>query len=279
VSLTYHEVGERLICHHCGHTETPPTKCPKCGSPYLRQFGAGTQRVEAELTALVPGLPVVRMDADTTSGVGGHEKRLAEFEAMPSGVLLGTQMVAKGLDYPEVELVGVVNADTTLHMPDFRAGERTFQLLEQVAGRAGRGPAGGSVVIQTYWPDHPAIAAVAAHDPALFITPELSERASLGYPPSGRLGRLLLTGVDERAVRAAATAVAEQVSSRAPKEWQVLGPAPAPIARIKNAHRWHVLVKAPVDAPLSDVMAAALQQAAVGRAVSVAPDVDPLDLL
>ena len=197
VSLTYHhEVGNRLVCHHCGATQPLPARCPKCTSPYLRQFGTGTQRVEAELAAAVPGLPVVRMDADTTGGKGGHERRLAEFEAMRCGVLLGTQMVAKGLDYPEVELVGVINADTTLHMPDFRAAERTYQLLEQVSGRAGRGAAGGTVVIQTYWPDHPAIVAAAAHDPDSFYATELPLRRALGYPPCGRLARLVLTGKD-----------------------------------------------------------------------------------
>ncbi|HEY5506929.1 MAG TPA: primosomal protein N', partial [Coriobacteriia bacterium] len=279
VSLTYHEVGERLICHHCGQTSSLPPKCPKCSSPYLRQFGAGTQRVETELRAIAPGLPVVRMDADTTSGVGGHERRLAEFEALSSGVLLGTQMVAKGLDYPEVELVGVVNADTTLHMPDFRAGERTYQLLEQVAGRAGRGQAGGSVVIQTYWPDHPAIAAVAAHDPQRFIRQELEERAGLGYPPAGRLARVLLTGPDNAGVKLSASSVAEAARGAAPGGVAILGPAPAPIARIKNAYRWHVLVKGPVDSDLPGLVAAAISHASVERDVAVAPDIDPLDLM
>jgi primosomal protein N' (replication factor Y) len=149
VSMTYHEVGDRLVCHHCGAAQPLPSVCPRCGSVYLRQFGAGTQRVESELRAAVPGLPVVRMDMDTTRAKGGHELRLAEFEEMPSGILLGTQMIAKGLDYPDVTLVGVVNADTTLHMPDFRAQERTYQLLEQVAGRAGRSEKGGTVVVTT----------------------------------------------------------------------------------------------------------------------------------
>jgi primosomal protein N' (replication factor Y) len=219
------------------------------------------------------------MDADTTSGVGGHERRLAEFEALRSGVLLGTQMVAKGLDYPEVELVGVVNADTTLHMPDFRAGERTYQLLEQVAGRAGRGEAGGSVVIQTYWPDHPAIAAVAAHDPQRLIRQELEERAGLGYPPAGRLARVLLTGSDNAAVKLSASSVAEAARGAAPEGVTILGPAPAAIARIKNAYRWHVLIKGPVDSDLPGLVGAAISRASVERDVAVAPDIDPLDLM
>ncbi len=281
VSLTYHEVGNRLICHHCGCTQPLPARCPKCSSPYLRQFGTGTQRVEAELAAAVPGLPVVRMDADTTGGKGGHERRLAEFEAMKSGVLLGTQMVAKGLDYPEVELVGVINADTTLHMPDFRAAERTYQLLEQVSGRAGRSAAGGKVVIQTYWPDHPAIMAAAAHDPDSFYGTELPMRSALGYPPCGRLARLVLTGRDAAATRSSAIALVEALgaAAKALPGCVVLGPSPAPIAKAKDAWRWQALVKAPAGSDISSVVRDGLDRARIAEGVSVAPDVDPVDML
>ncbi len=179
ISMTYHDAGSRLACHHCGATRAVPAACPRCSSPYLRQFGAGTQRVESELKLLLGEWPVVRMDADTTRGKGAHERSLAAFEALDSGVLLGTQMIAKGLDYPDVTLVGVVSADVTLNLPDFRAGERTYQLLEQVAGRAGRGERPGRVVVQTYWHDHPAIRAAAAHDPAVFYVPESA--AAFGY--------------------------------------------------------------------------------------------------
>ena len=199
-SLTYHEVGSRLACHHCGATRAVPAVCPRCASPYLRQFGAGTQRVESELASLLPDLPVVRMDADTTKGKGGHESALAKFEALDSGVLLGTQMIAKGLDYPEVTLVGVINADTTLHLPDFRAGERTYQLLEQVSGRAGRGERQGRVIVQTYWPEHPAIQAAARHEPRVFYEEEERVRAALGYPPYGRLANILFWSSDKSAV-------------------------------------------------------------------------------
>jgi primosomal protein N' (replication factor Y) len=281
VSLTYHDVGSRLVCHHCGHTEAVPPRCPSCGSPYLRQFGTGTQRVEAELAVAAPGLPIVRMDADTTMGKGGHEKRLVEFEAMSSGVLLGTQMVAKGLDYPEVTLVGVVNADTTLHLPDFRAAERTWQLLEQVGGRAGRGKRPGLVVIQTYWPDHHAVRAAAAHDPAMLYDPEKAERASLGYPPFGRLADIGFTGEDLSAVRTAAGAAAAAltVAVAGRESWRVLGPSPAPIARVRRLHRWHVLLKAPPGASVPEVVAAVLRDTPVPAGVSVAPDIDPMDLL
>lgn len=281
VAFTYHEVGNRLVCHHCGSTRPLPGRCPKCSSPYLRQFGTGTQRVEAELAAAVPGLPVVRMDADTTGGKGGHERRLAEFEAMSSGVLLGTQMVAKGLDYPEVEFVGVINADTTLHMPDFRAAERTYQLLEQVSGRAGRSAAGGRVVIQTYWPDHPAIMAAAAHDPDAFYRDELEQRRALGYPPCGRLARLVVSGRDAAAVRSSATALAKAlgVAAEGSIGYAILGPGPATIAKAKDAYRWQVLVKSPAGADISAVVRAGLAGARMAEGVSVAPDVDPVDMM
>ncbi len=279
VSLTYHEVGGRLVCHHCGHSEALPTACPECGSLFLRQFGAGTQRVEAELTAAMPGLPVVRMDMDTTGTRGGHERRLAEFEALETGILLGTQMIAKGLDYPEVTLVGVVNADTTLHMPDFRASERTYQLLEQVAGRAGRGERGGQVVIQTYWPDHPAIRAVALHDPGPLLAEERANRALLGYPPFGRLANITLTGRALDCVKRAAVSLAAELRGSAQPGWSVLGPSPAILARVRASFRWHILVKGPEGADVPSLVRNALTAYSPVEGVSVAPDIDPLDLM
>lgn len=279
VALTYHEVGKRLVCHHCGARRALPVRCPKCDSPYLRQFGTGTQRVEAEIEAIVPGLPVVRMDADTTSVKGGHEKRLAEFEALPSGVLLGTQMVAKGLDYPEIVLVGVVNADTTLHMPDFRSAERTHQLISQVSGRAGRGSEPGEVIVQTYWPDHPAIAFAARHDAAGFYASEMPDRQALGYPPAGRMARVVVSGKAADDVRSHAEALAASMKAAAPPGTQVLGPSPAPIARVKEAYRWHLLVKGPQGARIPDLLWDALRRVSPIEGVSVAPDVDPSDMM
>lgn len=277
-SLTFHEVGKRLMCHHCGSTRQVPATCPECSSPYLRQFGAGTQRVEAELQALVPDMPVVRMDADTTKGKGAHERQLAAFEALDSGVLLGTQMIAKGLDYPEVTLVGVIAADVTLNLPDFRAAERTYQLLEQVAGRAGRGERPGTVVVQTYWPDHPAIIAAAQHDPRQFYEQESQTREALGYPPYGRLANLLVWGRDRAAVAKHAQVVADAVTRNAPQGWSVLGPSPAPLSRLKSVWRWHVLIKAPAGADMADTLAAVSTQAGRVEGVTFAVDVDPLDL-
>ncbi len=277
-SLTFHESGATLVCHHCGESSHAPGVCPMCRSPYLRRFGAGTQRVANEVSSLLPELPVIRMDADTTSVKGGHEARLAEFEAVSSGVLVGTQMVAKGLDYPEVTLVGVVSADTTLHIPDIRSGERTFQMLEQVAGRAGRGHEEGRVLVQTYWPEHPAIRALALNDPEVFYARERQQRQELHFPPYGRLANILVTASADSLARRCATSVAEELSNAAPPEWEILGPAPAPLARLKNRFRWHVLVKTPVDSPLPTKLRAALQGVKSIEEVIVTVDIDPLDL-
>lgn len=279
VSLTYHEDVGELHCHHCGARSPVPPTCPRCGSAYLRRFGAGTQRAESELKALLPGVPVVRMDADTTAGKGGHERALAEFESHGCAVLLGTQMIAKGLDYPDVTLVGVLNADTSMHVPDFRAAERTFQLLEQVAGRAGRGPLGGQVVIQTYWPDHPAVLAVATRDASGLYERERVERQALGYPPYGRLVNIGVTGASAKAVRATAEKAVAELRRACPPEWEVLGPAPAPIARIKGRWRWHAVVKAPARAQVSPPVRAALDSLGVADGVSVVADVDPVGML
>ncbi|MDR2587668.1 MAG: primosomal protein N', partial [Coriobacteriales bacterium] len=194
-SFTYHERPPRLMCHHCGATIPVPAVCPDCGSPYLKQLGPGTQFAADQLKAILPeGTPLIRMDADTTRGKDGHERCLNEFIAAPFGVLLGTQMIAKGLDFPEVTLVGVLIADTALKFPDFRAPERTYQLLEQVAGRAGRAEKDGRVIVQTYWPEHVAIRAAATHNRELLLADERATRAEIGYPPYTRLANILLWG-------------------------------------------------------------------------------------
>lgn len=278
-SLTYHEQGQFLACHHCANRSPVPATCPSCGSPYLRQFGAGTQRVVAELETLMPGMPIVRMDADTTTGKGGHERQLSEFESLSSGVLVGTQMVAKGLDYPEVTLVGVLNADTTLHLPDFRASERTWQLLSQVAGRAGRGPLGGSVVIQTYWPDHPAVRAAATGQREALLAEEYEARSALGYPPFGRLANIVISAPNEADAQKAAAAVATALESHMPSGGRLLGPSPAPLAKLKRSYRWHVLLKAPAGAVLSGSVRSALGTVRKLEGTTIAVDMDPVDLL
>ena len=278
VSLTYHDRADRLTCHHCGHEEAVVRACPRCGSPYLRKFGAGTERIEQELLARWPDLPVVRMDADTTKGKGGHERALAAFESLRPAVLLGTQMIAKGLDYPDITLVGVLSADLSLRIPDFRAAERTYQLLQQVAGRAGRSDKRGTVVIQTYWPDHPAIQAVAMATPSLIYNRERQERSELGYPPYARLANVLLSGARYQAVSSAADGLASQIRARLPEGWSLLGPADPAIARLKGSYRRHMLLRGPRDAELGPLIRAALAQVSVPDGVSVTIDVDPTDL-
>lgn len=278
VSLTYHDRADRLTCHHCGHEEPVVRACPRCGSPYLRKFGAGTERIEQELLARWPDLPVVRMDADTTRGKGGHERALAAFESVRPAVLLGTQMIAKGLDYPDITLVGVLSADLSLRVPDFRAAERTYQLLQQVAGRAGRSEKRGTVVIQTYWPDHPAIQAVADAMPSQVYDRERDERSELGYPPYARLANVLLAGPQYPAVRSAADALAGGLRARLPVGWTVLGPADPALARLKGSHRRHMLLRGPRGAELGPLIRSALAHTNIPDGVSVAIDVDPIDL-
>ena len=289
-SLTYHERGAALICHHCSYRVPAPPVCPKCGSPYLKKFGAGTQRVEAELRALLdamPGVgqrvPIVRMDADTTSGKGAHQRLLEEFAAADAAVLLGTQMIAKGLDFDDVTLVGVINADTQLHLPDYRAGERTFDLMEQVAGRAGRASLPGRVLVQTYEADSVAVRAAAAYDRALFLRDELPKRKMLGYPPYVRMANVLAWGKDEEAVRHAAEDLHRALSARVRdyggEEWCVLPAAPCVLAKLRGTYRWHIVVKCPLGEDLSGVLAPFFRSRKPNAAVNVAVDVDPNDLL
>ena len=282
-SLTYHERGHKLVCHTCGREYAVPPLCPECGSRYLRQFGAGTQRVEDELRGVLPeGFTVVRMDADTTKGKSGHDRCLAEFDEAESAVLLGTQMIAKGLDFPQVTLAGVINADTTLKLADFRAAERTYDLLEQVAGRAGRGDVPGRVIIQTYQPRHPAILAVLRHDRSVFSENELAARQEVGYPPFVRLANVIMWGKVGADVEKVAWAVAEKLRDYAEVALpgcEILGPAECALSRVEGNFRWHVLVKAAPQSELGAILGDALKRLQMPAQVSLAIDVDPYDLL
>lgn len=289
-SLTYHERGNMLMCHHCGYRIPAMPVCPECGSPYLRKFGAGTQRVEDDLKALIGGfpdvsveVPVIRMDADTTTRKGAHQRLLEQFASAPVAVLLGTQMIAKGLDFDDVTLVGVINADTQLHLPDYRAAERTFDLIEQVAGRAGRAELDGRVMVQTYQADSAAIAAAAAYDRASFLRDELPKRRALGYPPYVRLANALIWGADEGTVRRAAEQLREDLAQRVRdyggQGWLVLAATPCVFARLKGVYRWHVLVKAPLEADLSKVLLPVMRERKPSGDYSVAVDIDPVSIL
>ncbi|MFF2484124.1 primosomal protein N' [Paenibacillus sp. NPDC058071] len=295
ISLTYHQKTRLMRCHYCGHAEPQPRVCPSCESEHIRYFGTGTQRVEEELAKLFPGIRVIRMDVDTTSEKHAHEKLLGEFGARKADVLLGTQMVAKGLDFPYVTLVGVIAADTSLNLPDFRAGERTFQLLTQVAGRAGRHHLPGEVVVQTYTPEHYAIATAQRHDYDAFLREELKHRSVLGYPPFCRLALVtmsheqlpLLTQTGERfAARLRELAEAEGVlgplEGGLPRALDVLGPVASPISRIKDRYRFQCVIKyrGNIDVPaLLREATAPFMEGPPQKQVQFGIDVDPQVIL
>ncbi|MEX2281244.1 MAG: primosomal protein N' [Gemmatimonadota bacterium] len=245
VSLTYHRSRRRLVCHYCFHEEAPPVICGKCGSADLSFKGVGTEQVEREVIESFPAARVSRMDVDTTSAKWSHHDILGKVERREIDILLGTQMIAKGLDFPNVTLVGVVNADVAMNLPDFRAAERTFQLLTQVAGRAGRGPRGGEVIIQSALPNHYAIKNAIEHDYISFAARELNERRTPAYPPHVRLANIVISGTEETFVQEAAEASAEwlRAALRGTREVELIGPAPCPIDRIRGRWRWHFLLR------------------------------------
>ena len=248
ISLTYHRAPERLVCHYCQHEEPRRTHCPRCKGVLLRQRGLGTQQVERLLADRFSSARIARMDVDTTSGKWAHAEILDRVGRGEVDILLGTQMIAKGLDFPNVTLVGVVDADVGINLPDFRASERCFQLLSQVAGRAGRGPKGGRVLIQTRVPSHHAVRCAVEHDYHRFAEQELAGRVTPAYPPYVRLANIVFSGTIEAAtalVASSATAWLHALLRRRPMPGVTLvGPAPCPVERIKNRWRWHLLVKA-----------------------------------
>ncbi|NNE44195.1 MAG: primosomal protein N', partial [Gemmatimonadetes bacterium] len=246
VTLTFHKPDATLQCHYCDYSGPKPEACPDCRAKTLVFRGAGTQRIEEELLEHFPRMRIARLDSDTVKKAGAHEEILGKFLEGEIDVLLGTQMVAKGLDFPRVTLVGVINADTGLHLPDYRSTERTFQLLTQVAGRAGRSALGGTVLIQTRCPDHPCLTAAQTHDDAAFRAVEVVERKSMRYPPYARLASVLVRGPDLRKVEAAAERIGQRLEARKADctGWvEVLGPAPAPLSQLRGKHRLRLLIK------------------------------------
>jgi primosomal protein N' (replication factor Y) len=274
VALTYHEPEMRLICHYCRRGTPPPLECPICKGIRIRTMGLGTERVEAEAQKAFPRARTLRWDRDVTRGRDSHEAILARFLAHEADILIGTQMVAKGLDIPLVTLVGVISADISLHLPDFRAGERTFQLLEQVAGRAGRGPKGGQVIIQTYTPEHHSIEAAAAHDYHSLYERETGLRRRLGYPPFGRLVRMTYAHTGERYAQEQAAELARKLKQKRDRlglpNLDILGPSPAFVARIRGRWRWNLLLRGADPAAL-------LRDEPLPRGWTV--DVDPVSVL
>ncbi|MGN7374993.1 primosomal protein N' [Bacillus halotolerans] len=254
ISMTYHRSGQRMKCHYCGHEEPVPHTCPECGSDHIRFFGTGTQRVEEELTKVLPHARVIRMDVDTTSRKGAHEKLLSAFGEGRADILLGTQMIAKGLDFPNVTLVGVLSADTTLHIPDFRSAEKTFQLLTQVSGRAGRHEKPGNVIIQTYTPSHYSIQLTKTHDYETFYQHEMAHRREQSYPPYYYLA--LVTVSHEEVAKAAVTAekIAHFLKANCGADTKILGPSASPIARIKDRYRYQCVIKYKQETQISALL-------------------------
>lgn len=283
VSLTYHAAGRHLLsCHYCNYRRRAPEVCPRCESFEIGWYGLGTQRVEQEARALFAGARVLRLDVDSTTRRGSHEAILGAFCRGEADILIGTQMVAKGLDIPRVTLVGVISADTSLHLPDFRSAERTFQLLTQVAGRAGRGEIPGEVVVQTYNPGHYSLQAARGHDYLAFYRQEIALRRELAYPPFSHLVNLLVSNPAEERARE----VAEKLASRlrvlaapAGDTVGVLGPAPAPLFRLRGKYRWQTALKGPDGELLRQIAGTVKEELGPSAAACVSVDVDPISML
>jgi primosomal protein N' (replication factor Y) len=285
ITLTYHLTKKHLRCHYCGATRLPHTQCPQCQGHQLQLRGVGTQRVEEELAEILPRARVLRMDLDTTTRKGAHDKILGKFADAEADILLGTQMVAKGLDFPRVTLVGVISADTQMLLPDFRASERTFQLLTQVAGRSGRSTLRGEVIIQTHQPKHYVLQHVVDHDFKAFYQEELESRRELGYPPFSRLVLIETKGQKESDVQKESERFVKLLRN-ADGACTVLGPSPAVIPRISNNYRWHIIVKSmktydPSGAHIRGALRRALAEFAKTqkRSVRLIIDVDPVGLM
>ncbi len=285
ISLTVHRTPSRLRCHYCGYEDIVPLTCNECGATTQRARGVGTQLLEQWLAERYPAARLARMDADTTTAKWSHQKILDAVAEGQVDVLFGTQMIAKGLDFPGVTLVGVVDGDTGLHLPDFRAAERTFQLISQVAGRAGRGPRGGRVLVQTHAPKHYALIAAAQHDYEGFAARELDVRRSPPYPPHVGLVNVIVSGLREADTGRAASDVGDWlrglVAARAAGAVDVIGPAPAPLARIKRRWRWHILYRSGDRTLLSRITQYAAHRAPHrdSRRVRVVFDRDPVSVL
>ena len=282
VSLTYHRTEQKLACHICGHAEKVPLVCPepKCKNPAIRFAGTGTQKVEEVLAKLFPQARVKRMDADTMKRKDDYRRVLGDFRAGKIDILIGTQMIAKGLHFPNVTLVGIIYADSALHQPDFRAGERTFQLLTQVAGRAGRGDVEGEVFVQAFAPFHPAIQYARRHDFVGFYEQEIEFREQLKYPPVSRVALLTLKGRNEEKVKFSADHLKRDLEKKLSgfKDLIIAGPAPAPLLRAENFYRYQIMLRTRAMSALSRELATIIQPLQLPDDVTLAVDIDPVSL-
>jgi primosomal protein N' (replication factor Y) len=282
VSLTFHKSEGRLKCHYCGHHADPPSRCPSCGGAAVKPLGAGTQKIEEEVARIAPAARISRMDSDSVRGRKAYDELLGKVDRREIDILLGTQMIAKGHDFPAVTLVGVVDADVGMNLPDFRAAERTFQLITQAAGRAGRGEVAGEVLIQTMNPGHYALRHSRTHDYEGFYDEEMRYRTELGYPPVRRMIKIEVKGSREKFVLEAATAARNRIRHLLRgKETALLGPAPSPIAKVRGKFRYQMLLlstkRETIRALAVEARKAVEEQ--FGRKVQVIVDVDPVNLM
>ena len=282
VSLTYHRSAQKLMCHICGHIDSAPSKCPEqnCGSASIRYSGLGTEKVEAALDKNFPTARVKRMDSDTLKRKEDYRRILGDFRSGKIDILVGTQMIAKGLHFPNVTLVGIIHADLSLHIPDFRAGERTFQLLTQVAGRAGRGDVEGEVYVQSFTPFHPAIQYARRHDYIGFYDQEIEFRQELHYPPVGRVALLTLRGRSEDRVRFFADHLRKEMDLLAIQlgDIVVAGPAPAPLLRAENFYRYQIMIRTPRMPQLSRQLSTKFDSLKIPEDLRLIIDIDPVSL-
>ena len=282
IPLTHHVEGNKAVCHYCDHQIPEPKRCSDCNNPSIRFSGLGTQRLAANVEAMFPDVPMMRMDTDTMRKPGSHERALAKFRSGEIRILLGTQMIAKGLDFPNVTLVGVINADTALHLPDFRAAERTFGLVTQVAGRTGRGEKGGRVLVQTFCPENDAIQAATRHDFIGFASSEMPQREEFNYPPFGKLARIVVRSEIESKADQMADHIAEEIqrsASELQKEVIVLGPSTAPVEKLRGKYRFHMMISANRQGDIQDVVRRAQTTIKSIDDVQWIVDIDPQDMM
>ncbi|MFC1889695.1 primosomal protein N' [Thermodesulfobacteriota bacterium] len=289
ISMTYHQGASRIVCHYCDFSTSIPGKCPECGKPDFLGKGIGTERIEAEVRSILPGARIVRMDRDTMRGRNAHARVIEKIRSGAVDVVVGTQMITKGHDFPGITLVGILAADASLHFPDFRSSERTFQLITQVAGRAGRGDQPGRVVIQTYSPNHYSILHASSHAYSDFYDAEIVFRKELGYPPFSRLANLRVQGGDEKKTRETARAIAKNAKALANRigtksdPLRVLGPSTAPLFRIKKKYRFNILIRGCTHGAVHRLLDRLLDdmesKRRIPRGVDFHVDVDPVSMM